>query len=251
MSDSNTVLRFLRQVFRVAEANDDRGEGRVLAHEEFVLLLEKERHKSDRAQLPFAILTLPLRRDGGEARVIREASAFLRQHMRLVDEIGMLDDSTLAIYMFGTSAEGAYGFIHRLAELEDAPGWLCEMVVHVYPDRYESIQKLHGTRRRKERIELELTATISSVGLANGNGGRTLVTRDVSSKGAFLLTDTPLEEGSEVELEIMLPVRTLAAIQGEQIAIRAKGHILRTERHGMAVEFTTPCTIESKELTLH
>jgi hypothetical protein len=49
-------------------------------------------------------------------------------------------------------------------------------------------------------------------------------TQDVSSRGVFFFTDTPLEEGREIELTLQMPAEITL---GESMRVRCRGHILR------------------------
>jgi len=49
-------------------------------------------------------------------------------------------------------------------------------------------------------------------------------TQDLSSRGAFLLTDAPLREGTEIELTLRMPSEITL---GESMRVRCRGRILR------------------------
>jgi hypothetical protein len=57
-------------------------------------------------------------------------------------------------------------------------------------------------------------------------------TRDVSTKGAFVLCSEPVPANAVVEIEILLP--TSGEVPG--IAVRAKAHVVRNNAIGFAVE---------------
>ena len=52
-------------------------------------------------------------------------------------------------------------------------------------------------------------------------------TQDLSSRGAFFLTDAPLSEGSEIELTLKMPSEITL---GESMRVRCRGRILRIVR---------------------
>lgn len=52
-------------------------------------------------------------------------------------------------------------------------------------------------------------------------------TQDLSSRGAFFLTDAPLREGSEIELTLKMPSEITL---GESMRVRCRGRILRVVR---------------------
>jgi len=49
-------------------------------------------------------------------------------------------------------------------------------------------------------------------------------TQDLSSRGVFFFTDTPLEEGAEIEITLRMPSEITL---GESMPVRCRGHILR------------------------
>jgi len=49
-------------------------------------------------------------------------------------------------------------------------------------------------------------------------------TQDVSSRGVFFLTDSPLQEGCEIELTLKMPSEITL---GEDMRVRCGGHVLR------------------------
>jgi hypothetical protein len=52
-------------------------------------------------------------------------------------------------------------------------------------------------------------------------------TQDLSSRGAFFLTDVPLRQGSEIELTLKMPSEITL---GESMRVRCRGRILRVVR---------------------
>lgn len=52
-------------------------------------------------------------------------------------------------------------------------------------------------------------------------------TQDLSSRGAFLFTDAPLKEGSEIELTLRMPSEITL---GESMRVRCRGRILRVAK---------------------
>jgi hypothetical protein len=52
-------------------------------------------------------------------------------------------------------------------------------------------------------------------------------TQDLSSRGAFFLTDAPLHEGAEIELTLKMPSEITL---GESMRVRCRGRILRIVR---------------------
>ncbi|MBZ5567027.1 MAG: PilZ domain-containing protein [Acidobacteriia bacterium] len=79
-------------------------------------------------------------------------------------------------------------------------------------------------RRRHERINVTLPATVSAE-------GHTLAatTKDVSIGGLFLFTDTPFQAGKDIEIVLMLP-KELGLPTSEMVCCHGK--VVRVEMSG-------------------
>ncbi|MGE4291663.1 MAG: LuxR C-terminal-related transcriptional regulator [Desulfovibrio sp.] len=92
-------------------------------------------------------------------------------------------------------------------------------------------------KRKTERFDLELPASIS---IAEPNGAKELVellTRDVCAHGAFLSTDDPLPPGTKVDLRLVVPLDHIPELMGRQSHIQASGTVIRSQGEGMAIRF--------------
>jgi hypothetical protein len=65
-------------------------------------------------------------------------------------------------------------------------------------------------------------------------------TQDLSSRGVFFFTDSPLTEGAEIELTLRMPSEITL---GESMPVRCRGRILRIVR---PVASSNPVRVESK-----
>jgi c-di-GMP-binding flagellar brake protein YcgR len=93
-------------------------------------------------------------------------------------------------------------------------------------------------RRQIERIPLEVPAIVSMMDSNGKEKSYELITRDISSGGAFLMTENPLKEGTDVKVDIVLSLfknRTKAREKTTRIDV--SGYVTRTEDEGMAVCF--------------
>jgi hypothetical protein len=88
-------------------------------------------------------------------------------------------------------------------------------------------------KRTVERFDLQLEAFVSLPGSVSQNEAESLVTRDISMCGAFLITDRPLPVGSKVCVDMVLTLEG----RTKQGAQQASGKVLRTDNEGMAVGF--------------
>jgi PilZ domain len=92
-------------------------------------------------------------------------------------------------------------------------------------------------KRKMDRFSLELPAWISAI---NDNGSLQsfeVVTRDICAAGAFLQTDQPLSVGTDIEMNLVLPLDNLPKMQKRRSRIDVSGSVVRTELQGMAVSF--------------
>jgi len=65
-----------------------------------------------------------------------------------------------------------------------------------------------------------------------------LITRNISSSGAFLITTNPVPVGTNIELNFFLKQQELSnGTKNRKVAIRTIGKVIRTDEEGMAVEF--------------
>ena len=78
----------------------------------------------------------------------------------------------------------------------------------------------------------------------------TVHTKNISSEGVLLSTDTVLSQGSKVKMEMVLPVNKLLEMIGEQkkVLVRVNGKVIRTGDEGMAVKFDRDYQITAMEL---
>jgi hypothetical protein len=81
-------------------------------------------------------------------------------------------------------------------------------------------------RRAGQRFAFHLPVSLRDI----TNGTEELgCTQDISSRGAFLLTNLPVTEGSEIELTLKMPSEITL---GESMRVRCRGQILRVTAAG-------------------
>jgi hypothetical protein len=102
-------------------------------------------------------------------------------------------------------------------------------------------------KRRLERFEL-----MAPTFLTLDSGGKSrerlqLVTKDISSDGAYLFCSQPLSEGSRVRMDLYLSLDKLSKIAGEvrRAKIRLKGTVVRLGTDGMAIRFESKYRINA------
>ena len=92
-------------------------------------------------------------------------------------------------------------------------------------------------KRKIERFDLQLEAFVSLPGETSQTDMGSLVTRDISMNGVFLITDRPLPVGAKVNVDMILTLGGKKKQNSQKAWIKASGKILRTDNQGMAVGF--------------
>jgi len=71
-----------------------------------------------------------------------------------------------------------------------------------------------------------------------------VMTRNICAGGAFLLTDIPLMVGTDIKMDLILPLDNIPKMEGKRSRIDVSGAVVRTESQGVAVCFDKKYTIE-------
>ena len=96
-----------------------------------------------------------------------------------------------------------------------------------------------SNQRKVERFDLELPATIELLDEDREEKVYNLLTKNVCSGGAYFHTSQPLPEGTQVKIDLVLPLEKLKKLQKnhKQAYIKVTGKVLRSELEGMAICF--------------
>ena len=94
-------------------------------------------------------------------------------------------------------------------------------------------------KRRLERFDLEIPATIELLALDKEERILNLLTTNISSGGAYFHTSQPLLEGTQLKMDLILTLDRLRKLKDEhrQAYIKATGTVLRSKSEGMAIRF--------------
>ena len=94
-------------------------------------------------------------------------------------------------------------------------------------------------KRRLERFDLELPATIELLTPDQEKSLLNLLTTNICSGGAYFHTAQPLPEGTQVRIDLVLPLEKLRRLKEEhkKAYIKVTGTVLRSESEGMAICF--------------
>ncbi len=97
----------------------------------------------------------------------------------------------------------------------------------------------NSERRGVERFELELPAKIRILAADAAAGEIELRTENISCGGAFFRTTSPLPEGTDVRIDLVLNLDKLRSLRANvrHVHIELKGTVNRSESSGMSVCF--------------
>ncbi|MGB0467222.1 MAG: PilZ domain-containing protein [Pontibacterium sp.] len=245
MKPNKKLLRFLKQFFIQQPDSHHQDDGHLLSTQEFYHLLDKERIRADRLGSPFSLVIIPLPSEQQAPGQLRKIMSKIHANTRLIDELGWFAPGTLGLYLFNTALPGAQTLIDRVLDGFEHPELLDDAQIMVYPDTHPRGADLTADdgRRRQERIDLNLVATIQAVSESPSPKSDQSIktrTRDISACCAYLLTDTPLAADTLLELEILLPYEELTPMNGKDITLKAVGHVVRADKGGVAIQFDKP-----------
>ena len=92
-------------------------------------------------------------------------------------------------------------------------------------------------RRALERFKLQLLSKITVCGKDKDLETIKLMTRDVSSGGAFLKTSEPMTVGTKVNVALIIDTERIKKLGGNPSLVCLTGTIIRAEEDGMAICF--------------
>ena len=103
------------------------------------------------------------------------------------------------------------------------------------PVRFENMKD----KRKLERFDLEIPATLELLASDREQRILNLLTSNMCSGGAYFHTTQPLPEGTQVKIDLVLPLDRLRELKDDckQAYIKVTGTVLRSESKGMAICF--------------
>jgi len=97
-------------------------------------------------------------------------------------------------------------------------------------------------RRSGQRLPVRVPVSLTA---QRGPEKATGVTRDLNTSGVFLYTDSPISEGSELEMVLILPPELT---HGEKQWVCCRASVVRVEDGEMAGDFGVAASIHSIEI---
>ncbi len=104
-------------------------------------------------------------------------------------------------------------------------------------------------RRKLERFELQTQARVLLETGSDEKGEYELLTRDLSSSGAFLFSSTHIPEGAKIRMEFSFTLDVLRKMVGDRgrARVRVRGRVIRADQSGIAVRFESRYKITALE----
>jgi len=91
-------------------------------------------------------------------------------------------------------------------------------------------------RRKLERFSLEIPA-YTRIGNNDNYQSYKLITKNICSGGAFLYIDHMIPVGTEVDIDLVIPISQLKNIDAHNVLIQVNGSVIRNEIDGIAICF--------------
>ena len=104
---------------------------------------------------------------------------------------------------------------------------------------------LQNDSRKVQRFIINFPAVIESHTGPSVDMNRKLISRDVSSGGAFFLTPDPLDVGTRLVVSMVLKSQHIKISKRRKARVTVGGRVLRKESKGMAVQFEKSYKITS------
>ena len=94
-------------------------------------------------------------------------------------------------------------------------------------------------KRKLERFNLEITATVSITVAGGAEEKLDMETRDVCSGGAYFRTKQSFPIGTEMQINLVLPLEKFKMLPDhcEKVLVNLSGKVLRIETDGIGVCF--------------
>lgn len=92
-------------------------------------------------------------------------------------------------------------------------------------------------RRKVERFELSLQASVSVCGGELSNAPVFLTTKDISMTGAYFKTPDPLPVGTKVDVDMLLRLGDVSSAGARKAWVKASGAVYRIDPSGMVIRF--------------
>jgi hypothetical protein len=102
---------------------------------------------------------------------------------------------------------------------------------------YKGSAMNESDRRKMERFDLKLPAKLTWTGKDKKQESIELMTSNVCSGGAYLMTNRPLPVGTHVKSAITLNLDRIHELKHRLSIINVSGDVIRTDHQGMAIRF--------------
>ena len=92
-------------------------------------------------------------------------------------------------------------------------------------------------KRNMERFDLKLPALLSIKAESGYTRAFEFMIRDICAGGAFFKTESPLSVGTDVKMDLIIPLDKFKSGENNRSRIDVSGSVIRKESQGMAVCF--------------
>jgi hypothetical protein len=100
-------------------------------------------------------------------------------------------------------------------------------------------------KRTMERYDLKMPANLTFEGEAGKQSFLKMMTKNICSGGALLETSSSLPLGTEVKIDLVLPLEQFKNLDAPKAHIAVSGEVIRSGKSGLAICFNEHFRISS------
>jgi hypothetical protein len=109
--------------------------------------------------------------------------------------------------------------------------------MHIFWKPEDLMEEVVDEKRKLERFSLQLLSRLSVKSGDRGQDSIELLTRNISSGGAFIQTSRPFKVGTRLDIEVIFPLDRIKKVEGEMACMKVNGSVIRSDTEGMAISF--------------
>jgi lipopolysaccharide/colanic/teichoic acid biosynthesis glycosyltransferase len=128
--------------FNLSQSNHNKAKGgvcnRIHSVEEFRLLLERERVRTERTGVKFSLVIFGIGNQKNPLISIEGLANVLTHRVRLTDEVGWFDEQEYGVLLINTSTEGAWKFVQDILQGVPNAALIRSFKVYTYPTQWQT-----------------------------------------------------------------------------------------------------------------
>ncbi len=242
---TSSFLKFWKDIKPSADTQQNEALDDICSSEHFRVIIERERSRADRDGHGFSLVVFDIESTANSIPAGYIAQVVISRRLRPTDEIGWFDKRNIGVLLYNTSVEGAWSFSNYVREIIAAKGTPPDCSVYAYPsDNLEVVSGI-SLKRKEERFDVQAKSTVFLKDKGPQELKEDLLTSNISTGGLFLKTTSPLPIGTDLEINLVIPIDKLKKLKGDRALIKVSGSVVRANEDGIAIRFDKECDIKA------